>query len=168
MAVDPPIRYHAGMERDRPDILFIPPLGFAAALLAAILLGLWYPLGLLPPFPWWPGVVVGGAIAVVALGTGASGFLAFQRAGTNVNPTRPALTVVRDGPFRYTRNPMYLGMIGFVLGIGLLASNLWGAVLALLLWFALDRGVVRREEAYLAAKFGDSYRALLAATRRWL
>jgi protein-S-isoprenylcysteine O-methyltransferase Ste14 len=156
------------MQRDRPDILFIPPLGFAAALLAAILLGVWFPLGLLPAFPWWPGLLAGAALVALSLYTNVSGFLAFRRAGTNVIPTKPALTVVRDGPFRYTRNPMYLGMIGLVLGIGLLFSNLWGAILALVLWLALDRGVVRREERYMEAKFGDSYRALLAATRRWL
>jgi protein-S-isoprenylcysteine O-methyltransferase Ste14 len=156
------------MARDRPDILFIPPLGFAAALVLAGALGAWVPLGLLPPFPWRAGVVAGLAVTALALATSLSGFLAFRRAGTNVNPTKPALTVVRDGAFRYTRNPMYLGMVVLMLGIGLVFSNFWAVLLAPVLWFALDRGVVRREEAYLEAKFGDDYRALLAATRRWL
>lgn len=156
------------MAEDRPDILFIPPLALAIALAATVALGLWLPLGVLPPWPWPPAVAGGALLCLAAIATSLSGVLAFRRAGTHVVPTKPALTIVRDGPYRYTRNPMYLGMVAVVLGAGLLASNLWGVVAAGLLWFALDRGVVRREEAYLAAKFGERYRALLVTTRRWL
>jgi protein-S-isoprenylcysteine O-methyltransferase Ste14 len=156
------------MAQDRPEILFIPPLGLGLALVLAIVLDAWIPLGLFPPFPWWPGVIAGAAIVVFAIYTNISGFLAFRRAGTNVNPCKPALTVVRDGAFRYTRNPMYVGMVALVVGLGPLFSNAWAVILGLLLWLALDRGVVVREEAYMEAKFGDRYRALLASTRRWL
>lgn len=156
------------MAEDRPDILFMPPVGVAVALVVTFVLGRWLPLGLLPPFPWLPAVVAGALLCVAAAATSLAGLRAFRRAGTNVIPTRPALSVVSDGIYRHTRNPMYLGMVMLVLGAGILSSNLWGVIVAALLWLALDRGVVRREEAYLEAKFGDTYRALLAGTRRWL
>lgn len=156
------------MAADRPDILFPPPLGFAAAVVLTAVLARWAPLGLWPPVPWPLGLVAAAAIIAFALYTNISGFLAFRRAKTNVNPYKPALTVVRDGAFRYTRNPMYLGMILFVLGLGLLLSTLWGAIFAGALWAALHYWVVLREERYMAAKFPDAYRSFIAQTRRWL
>ncbi len=156
------------MDRDRPDILIFPPLAFALALASAILLGWLAPLPILPLFPWPPGLVAGGVLIAAALTTAISGVRAFKRAGTNVDPRQPAQTIVRDGAYRYTRNPMYLGMVTLVTGYGLAASNLWGVIAAAALWAILHHGVVRREETYLEAKFGDKYRALLRATRRWL
>lgn len=156
------------MSKDRPDILFIPPLGFLLAVVLTVVFARWLPLGLIPAFPWWPALMVGLAIIAFALYTNIGGVLAFKRSGTNVNPYKPALTVVRDGPFRYTRNPMYLGMILFVLGLGLLLSTAWGLIFAVILWAALHYGVVLREERYMTGKFGEQYRELLTVTRRWL
>lgn len=153
---------------DRPDILVMPPLAFAVALVLAVALNRVLPLGVLPAAPWGAGIVVGALVIAFAVYTNVSGFLAFRRAGTNVNPYKPALKVVRDGAFRYTRNPMYLGMVLFVLGFGLALSNLWAVLMAALLWAVLHFGVVLREERYMAGKFGDDYRELLNATRRWL
>lgn len=153
--------------RGGPDILFLPPLGLMIALLAAFALGVWAPLGVLPPFPWMTGIVTGLLIGFLAVSIMLSGFLAFQREGTNVNPYFPALKVVRSGAFRFTRNPMYLGMILLVLAVGLFFSNLWGIPAAFLLWVAVHFGVVLREEDYMEKKFGDDYRALLHTTRRW-
>lgn len=156
------------MPSDRPNILFIPPLGWLVSLILTFACARWLPLGLLPPWPWWPGILLGAGIVAFALYTNISGFRAFQRAGTNVNPYKPALTVVRDGAFRYTRNPMYLGMVLFTLGVGLIVSTVWGAIWSVVLLGALHFGVVLREEAYMEVKFGAPYRALLSATRRWL
>lgn len=154
--------------QDTADILFFPPYLSLGAPVLAILLELVAPLGLLPgwfsPLMFFPG------FAVLCL----SGWLeytstrSFAAAETNVNPRRPALSVVRKGPYRFTRNPMYLGMLLFNLGLTLMFSLDWGVPIAVLLWAALHWGVVLREEAYLTAKFGDEYRALLKSTRRWL
>ncbi len=156
------------MDKDRPDILFPPPLGWLIALILSFALDRWLPIGLMPAYPWMPGIVTGVVILVFAIYTNIGGFLAFRRAGTNVNPYRPALRVVTDGPFRYTRNPMYLGMVTSILSLALLFSNLWALILAACLWAVLHHGVVRREERYMEARFGEDYRALLATTRRWL
>lgn len=91
---------------DRPDILVMPPLAFAVALVLAVALNRVLPLGVLPAALWGAGIVVGALVIAFAVYTNVSGFLAFRRAGTNVNPYKPALKVVRDGAFRYTRNPM--------------------------------------------------------------
>ena len=156
------------MEQDSPDIPVFPPLAFGLALIGAILLGLWLPIGLLPDFLRWPGVLVGAFIMVVAISIAVSGVRAFRRAGTNVNPHQPALTIVQDGAFRYTRNAMYLGMVLLVLGYGITALTLWGVIAAVILWGVLHFGVVRPEERYLSAKFAEDYQALLKATPCWL
>ena len=152
------------MTKDHPRIAFPPPLAFAAALAATWLLSRYLPLGLLGR-----GVSgVGGAVMVAGFALAASGALTFRRAGTNVNPYKPALGIVSQGPYRFTRNPMYLGMIVFTAGFGLTLATLWGPVVAVVLGVLLDIFVVRREEAYLSAKFGADYAALCDRTRRWL
>ena len=92
----------------------------------------------------------------------------FEKAGTNVPPNLPATAIVTDGPYRYTRNPMYLSFLLWFTGLALVA----GAPLMLLLlpplWYILDRHVIAPEEKYLAEKFGDPYRDYKARVRRWL
>lgn len=154
--------------QETADILFFPPYLSIAAPVLTIILELAAPLGLLPS--WFSPLMFFPGLAVLCL----SGWLeftstrSFAAAQTNVNPRRPALNVVRKGPYRFTRNPMYLGMVLFNLGLTLMFSLDWGVPIAALLWAALHWGVVLREEAYLTEKFGDEYRALLKSTRRWL
>ncbi len=87
-----------------------------------------------------------GLIVGLALCTDLSGTLAFRRAGTNINPYRPALTVVRDGAYRYTRNPMHPGLVLLILGLGVAMLNPLAFLAALLLWGALHFGVVLTQE----------------------
>lgn len=155
-------------DQDGPGILYPPPLGWLLGMVGTVALGRWLPLGVLPPFPWLPGVLVGGAIFAAAVWINVTGFLAFRKAETNVNPYKPALTVVRNGPYRFTRNAVYLGMVLSVFGLGLVCSTLWGPLLAAVLFLTLHFGVVLREERYMEAKFGEAYTELLATTRRWL
>jgi protein-S-isoprenylcysteine O-methyltransferase Ste14 len=91
-----------------------------------------------------------------------------RRAGTNVRPDRPTLVIVSDGPFRFTRNPLYLAAIGIYVSITLLVDALWPLVLLGPMLVLLVKGVVVREEQYLAAKFGDEYRNYKTRVRRWL
>ena len=81
---------------------------------------------------------------------------------------RPDTAMVLGGPFRFGRNPIYLGFIGFLAAVALSWGTLWAwlAVGAVFLW--LDFAVVRREEAYLRQKFGTGYAEYAARTRRWL
>jgi len=91
-----------------------------------------------------------------------------RRAGTNVRPDQPATAIVVDGPFRFTRNPLYLGLTGLYAGVALLVDALWPLLLLVPLLVIVKWGVIHREERYLEAKFGETYRLYKARVRRWL
>lgn len=151
-----------------PGLPVPPPVLLLLALVAAIALD-WAPLHFLaPPVGFNLQVIAGVLLTAGSLWLTITAARLFEREGTNVLPTRPALKVVTSGPYRFTRNPMYLGMVLFLLGISLVFSLEWGIILTPVLWFAYDRIIVAREETYLTAKFGADYRALLSRTRRWL
>ncbi|MCT8161148.1 methyltransferase family protein [Pseudoruegeria sp. SHC-113] len=153
--------------QDRPAIRLYPPALSVATPCAAILLEWLAPLGWLPG---WPSLFTALGLALMAL----AGWLA-MRAGrafatvkTNIDPRSPATAIAETGPYRFTRNPMYLGMVFLQIGLGLAFSLEWALPLAALLWLALDLAVVRPEEAYLSAKFPESYPAYRRRVRRWI
>ena len=151
-----------------PGLPLPPPILLLAALVAAIVLD-WAPLRFLAqPVGFNIQVIVGLLLVAGSIWLVATAARLFVREGTNVVPTRPALKVVRGGPYRFTRNPMYLGMVLFLLGTSLVFLLEWGIILTPVLWFGFDRLIVVREEAYLRGKFGADYEALLGHTRRWL
>lgn len=73
-----------------------------------------------------------------------------------------------SGPYRFTRNPIYIGLSAVYLGIAALAGSLWIALMLVPALFILQFGVVLREEAYLERRFGDDYRAYRARVPRWI
>jgi protein-S-isoprenylcysteine O-methyltransferase Ste14 len=87
--------------------------------------------------------------------------------GTNANPFAPAAALATDGPFRYTRNPAYVGATSLYIGIALRARSLPALVLLPVALALLDRLVVDPEERYLARRFGEAYRTYYDATPRW-
>jgi len=149
---------------DRPGVIAPPPLIYLAATGVGIALHLVMPLALPEPgMVRWLGLVLMLAGVVLA----GAGRRAFTRAGTNVNPMQPATAVVASGPYRFTRNPMYVGMIVVFVGLALLARIGWllvvlPAVLAVMHW-----GVILREERYLARKFVAEYEGYRARVRRY-
>ncbi len=106
-------------------------------------------------------LTVSGSLALWAI-------LAFRRAGTTVSPLGGTTRIVDSGPFRYTRNPMYVALALAHLGIGLLLADAWYLLVLLPTLLVMHFGVIRREERYLEAGFGDAYRNYLARVRRWL
>lgn len=106
-------------------------------------------------------VIAGATLLVLAVGT-------FRRADTPPEPWKATRTLTRAGPYRLTRNPMYLGMTFVYAGIALISGCLlvMGALVPIL--FVVDRFVIAREEAYLERRFGQPYRDWLAHSRRWL
>ena len=153
---------------DAPAIAILPAhlsVGVPVAALAAEALP---GPAFLPPFPAALPIALGLAlIAAAGLITHAAS-RTFSDAKTNIDPRAPALALAETGPYRFSRNPMYLSMILLQAGVYLALSLDTGLLLLPVLWAALHFGVVKREEAYLSTKFGAPYRAYLSRTRRWL
>ena len=157
----------ADLNADNPQLPVPPPLLPIAALVAAIILDWLLPLQFFGPAGVNLQAIVGVLLAAAGIWLAVTATRLFAREGTNVIPTQPATTIVTSGPYRFTRNPMYLGMVLSLLGVSLIFSLEWGVILTPVLWLALDRLIVVREEAYLRRKFGANYEALLNRTRRW-
>lgn len=106
-------------------------------------------------------LVAGGALARWA-------FVTLRRAGTSANPYQPSAALTTAGPFRFSRNPIYLAMTGLYLGAGLLVDSVWPLLLLAPLLSVMHWGVILREERYLSVKFGEIYAAYMSEVRRWL
>ncbi len=111
---------------------------------------------------------IGGAMIVLALVNDVWCARFFARHQTTVLPHRPASALIVDGPFRVSRNPIYISHIATTLGIGLLLASPFTVLLTPLLVLALTKFSIEPEERHLEAKFGDAYRIYMARTRRWL
>ncbi len=91
-----------------------------------------------------------------------------ERAGTNIKPSLPTTAIVAAGPYRYTRNPMYLSLCLLYLALSLLINGALPVLFIVPLALTLHFGVIKREERYLAAKFGETYLAYQRSVRRWV
>ncbi|MCC9006436.1 methyltransferase family protein [Pseudomonas putida] len=92
----------------------------------------------------------------------------FRRLGTTIPPSRPTTLIATTGPYRWTRNPMYLGMALVYAGIAIGFDGAIALALLPLVLIVIQKQVIAREERYLDAKFGDDYRRYKAEVRRWL
>ncbi len=91
-----------------------------------------------------------------------------HKAGTSPNPMRATRALALDEPYTLSRNPIYLGMAMLCVGISLLSNMLWPLLSVPLVMVIVDRIVIRKEERYLEAKFGDEYRHYKKRVRRWV
>ncbi len=151
--------------KDNPGVVAPPPLIYAGALAAGLLANALYPVRLLPRGVsralGWPMVVAGLAIAFL-------GFREMKRAETNVEPYKPTTAIVAAGPYRHTRNPIYVGMTLMYAGISARANALPAALLLPAVLAVMRRGVIEREERYLERKFGEEYLDYKRRVRRWI
>jgi protein-S-isoprenylcysteine O-methyltransferase Ste14 len=92
----------------------------------------------------------------------------FHRAETPVEPWKPTTAIVTEGPYRFTRNPAYLGMALTYAGIAVLCKALWPFATLIIALIAIDRGVIAREERYLEREFGEEYLGYKRTVRRWI
>jgi protein-S-isoprenylcysteine O-methyltransferase Ste14 len=150
---------------DHPGVLIFPPLLFAICFVAGIIALAVCPYR--PEFPPWV-QVGGGAAGIAAVGLVIWGKRTMEAAGTNVRPDQPALAIVADGPFAFTRNPLYLGVMGMFAGFGIALRSPAFLTVLVPLFLILEFGVVRREERYLETKFGSVYVDYKARVRRWM
>jgi protein-S-isoprenylcysteine O-methyltransferase Ste14 len=152
-------------EADHPAVIALPPVLFAGTLAAGLLLNRIVKL----PFVPRPLSRLAGAkwlvTGVLALGYG---FRTMKEAGTNIDPYEPALVVVEDGPFAYSRNPIYVGMTLVYAGVATLRRAPVALALLPPLLVLVQRGVIEPEECYLEKKFGEQYLAYKSRVRRWI
>lgn len=154
--------------RDTAGVIAPPPLLALAALVLGLLLD-WllpaYVLTVLLPFE--TRVVIGVLLIAASAGLAIPAILAFRAAGTHVEPWKPSSALVADGIFRWLRNPMYVGIILLLAGIAILLASDWTLVMTVVLALVLHVGVVKREERYLEAKFGEAYRHYMETVPRY-
>ena len=155
-----------GDQPDIPHVLAPPPVIF----LGALALGL--ALQAVSPLPLFVSRlvarVVGGCMILGGLALSGSVMHHFSRAGTPVIPWQETRRLVVSGPYRFSRNPDYLGQALLAAGLALFLAAPW-ALLALVPALLLVRyGVIAREEQYLEHRFGDEYRHFRRRVRRWL
>ena len=154
-----------GRGGDHPHVVALPPLIYLAFLLAGVALD----------FIWPTSIgsralrLVGGAVFVVAaLAILASALRRFAAAGTPVEVYRPTTALVTEGPYRYSRNPIYLALTLGSAGVAFAANSLWALLLLVAAIAFVRYGVIAREERYLEQKFGQEYLRYKASVRRWL
>jgi protein-S-isoprenylcysteine O-methyltransferase Ste14 len=141
-----------------------PPLLYAVPLAVGLLLQWWHPLPILTRS-------IATVVGIVCVGLGFVGLpavVAFRRANTSPKPWVPSTALVTAGPFRFTRNPMYLGFTLLYVGVTLWANAAWPLLFLPIVLVVMHYGVIVREEAYLARTFREEYQRYRALVRRWL
>lgn len=153
------------MSAEKPRVLIPPPVLYAVA----IGVGLW----LERPLPWplpggalrfWAGALLI-TLAVVLFGWCARELRAHK---TTINPHRAASSLVDSGPFRFSRNPIYVSLTVLLIGVGLLAASTWVPLMLVWVLPVMQHWVIAREEEHLRWRFGQEYGQYCAQVRRWL
>ena len=145
-----------------------PPAVPVVAILAGIGLGRLWPidLGIERAAPLLRNA--GAVLIVAAIAFAVWAIVLFQRSGQNPEPWKPTPSIVERGPYRITRNPMYLAMVLVCLGFAIRRMDVWILALTPLAAWVLQKWVILPEEAYLERKFDDTYLAYRDRVRRWL
>lgn len=151
--------------RDVAGVVAPPPLIFAGGLALALLARAVVPA---PRLPQRAAVAVGSALVVGGAGLLAWFARSLRRAGTPLEPWEPTSRLVTDGPYRYSHNPDYLAMALVFAGLAALANAFWAVLLLPATLLVIQRGVIDREERYLARLFGEEYARYRGRVGRWL
>jgi protein-S-isoprenylcysteine O-methyltransferase Ste14 len=153
------------LKSDTSGIRVPPPVYYIAAFLLGVALEFIAPTS-------WPSFGLRLAIALLAAGAwlalDGAAMVFFHRAGTSMVPMNPTTALVTSGPYRVTRNPMYVGMAFFYVALSFAFGVLWALAFLPAVIVIVDRFVIAREEPYLERKFGQAYRDYKARVRRWL
>ena len=150
------------MSRERGPV---PPVILLVVILVQIGLHRYLPLASVVPDPWhWSGV----GLIVVGIGIIGSKAVAFRKAATTIIPFEESSSLIVSGLYRYSRNPMYVGMVIILLGVATLTGSLSPFVGPVLFVPLLNARVIRHEEAMLEGQFGQAYRDYKQEVRRWI
>ena len=152
-----------------PDVanlgLVRPPLVYLGSILLGVLLHFASPLPLVRPSVAGP---IGAGAVLMAVGLFIAAVRTFRAAGTPVPGNRPTTTIVRTGPYRFSRNPIYLAFSALQVGIALWVGSLWLLITLAPALALMSFWVIPREERYLEARFPSEYLPYKSSVRRWL
>ena len=150
---------------DAPNVKIIPPLVYLAGIVVGLLVSMWMPTKVVPnPTAW----IIGGFVILCGALLAGSAILKFKGAGTTVRPDRAASRLVIAGPYKITRNPMYLGLALVYLGIAIADQSIWALILFPVILIIIQHWAIKPEEAFLERRFGTDYSRYRANVRRWL
>ena len=141
-----------------------PPLVYSSSITAGALLTWLWPL----PFALPAAVPIGGTMVLASSALFWLSVRALRAAGTPVPGNQPTTNIVRAGPFRFSRNPIYLAFFGLQLGTALWIGSIWMVATLIPAAAVVSRVVVAREERYLESRFGAQYASYRDSVRRWL
>ena len=153
-------------QTDNPGVILLPPIIYLVPLFAGIALQFWRHFPLLPDnsvsVPFGLVLTFGGVFLMLyAVST-------FKKFGEEPNPRESTYTVVTAGPFKYSRNPMYLAFTIIYVGVAVAVNTWWSFIFLPFVLAVMYYGVIFREEAYLEQKFGKEYVGYKKSVRRWL
>ena len=153
---------------DTPGIRFLPPFVYLGGLILGYAIWWFWPVPVAPE-AWSFSIRIAGGVAI-ALGfwLATSAVVAFRQIDEDPSPMEPTAVLTFGGPYRFTRNPMYLGMALVQGGLALAGNALWPLLALVPVIVVIRTQVIDKEERYLEDKFGGEYRAFKARVRRWL
>src|SRR5438552_14890935 len=156
-------RQHA---RDNRGVVLLarPPIAYLVSILAGFGLNAVWPARMIPSAI----EPIGGWLVLLAVALFALAVREFRRARTPIRTRKPVTAVVRTGPYRLSRNPIYLSFTLLQLGLGTWANSVWVVGMLVPTLVLMSYGVIAREERYMAQKFGEEYLRYTAAVRRWI
>ena len=155
----------ARISSDSPQVIAPPLFIYLGGLAIGAILHWFKPLPFLPESLTLSLGVVSIAISVVFV---VISFRALKGAKTNIDVRKPTMSIVSTGPYRFTRNPVYLSMTLFIVGVAIWVNTLWILITLVPVLFVMKFSVIAREEAYLTRKFGEEYLRYKSKVRRWL
>src|SRR5438876_3530401 len=156
---------HGAIASDQGVIVLArPPIVYLASILAGFGLNTVWPVEVFPRAI----KSLGGLLTVLAVALFVLSVREFRRARTPIRTRKPVTAVIRTGPYRFSRNPIYLSFMLLQLGLGTWANGAWVVGMLIPTLVLMSYGVIAREERYMGQKFGDEYLRYRAAVRRWV
>ncbi len=155
-------------KRENAGVVFPPPLLFILGFAVSLLVHKFLPLYLIADSLTGVFSIIGSLLTLIGLAFMIWGLLTFRRFRTAVSPYQPASQVVTAGPYRFSRNPMYVGFTIAYMGGILTTNTLWALLLLPVILWLLTVLVIRPEERYLTQVFGSVYTDYANRVRRWL
>lgn len=148
---------------DTPDVKILPPTMLVMFIAAGLVLDFIVPVNMGRWIGWLGLVLLCASFGITGWCKGL-----FQKAGTNVPPNKPATALVITGPYKFSRNPIYLSMVLCYAGMALIADAPLMLLLTAPLIYILQEKVIKPEEEYLQRKFGEEYMTFFTSVRRWI